>query len=156
MKKMYFKQGDVVEVMKSESPWNGSYLKAKVLEDPTSYGMCRVKYKSGRCPRTNLPMRETVNVRMLRPYPACVEFEWFEIGDVVDAFDIMDAWWKGVITQREGVYYKVYFETRLVLAEFRHYKLRLHQEWEMKDDDEGEWKYTKNVDPEYSFDEDSD
>ncbi|KAL6515901.1 hypothetical protein OROGR_019206 [Orobanche gracilis] len=133
-----FKKGAQVEVSFEDEGFRGSWYTATVLRPPPK--------KTSRRPRIFLqfdtltdaddeerpdePLRESVNLILVRPIPPRESRRRFRVNEDVDAFH-NDGWWEGVIIAvlDGGDRYSVFFRSSREQIDFFESQLRLHREW---------------------------
>ncbi|KAL3849655.1 hypothetical protein ACJIZ3_011537 [Penstemon smallii] len=130
-----FKSGASVEVSLEDEGFHGSWYAATVLRSHTK--------KTSKKPRLLLefhtlcsstshgqPLREAVDVILIRPIPPREPHRRFCISEDVDAFH-NDGWWEGTVTAvlDGGDRYSVFFRSSREQIDFSGSELRLHREW---------------------------
>nr|GLL41906.1 uncharacterized protein LOC109185225 [Ipomoea trifida] len=104
-----FRIGDAVEVTSNEEGFVGSYYEATIVGQLTTGDAYVVEYKNLVTDDFSAPLTENVPLVQIRPQPLQVQSTFFDMYQVVDAFD-NDGWWVGQITGEYRNSYYVYFE----------------------------------------------
>ncbi|KAI3449369.1 hypothetical protein Pfo_006034 [Paulownia fortunei] len=133
-----FKKGAQVEVSFEEEGFRGSWYTATVLRPPSK--------KTSKIPRlflqfdtlsatddhkhTTEPLREAVDLILVRPIPPRESRRGFRVSEDVDAFH-NDGWWEGIVIAvlDGGNRYSVFFRSSREQIDFSEFQLRLHREW---------------------------
>lgn len=122
-----FEIGAEVEVTSADHSLRGTLFPAKIIARLCKTNKVVVEYKS--LEATDVPLRESVDIVLLRPLPPPEKDHSFDFGDEVDAF-FSGGWWEGVITQvAQGPAYWVYFRFAKQEFHFQPSELRRHREW---------------------------
>ncbi|CAK9145242.1 unnamed protein product [Ilex paraguariensis] len=128
-----FKKGAVVEVSFEDEGFRGSWYSATVLRTVSK------KNKKIFLEFHNLmaddkgtkPLREFIDIILVRPVPPREPKRSFKLSEEVDAFH-NDGWWEGVVThvlEGSSTRYSVFFRSSREQIEFQDSDLRLHREW---------------------------
>ncbi|KAL3648133.1 hypothetical protein CASFOL_009101 [Castilleja foliolosa] len=133
-----FRKGAQVEVSFEDEGFRGSWYTATVLRPPPK--------KASRKPRIRLqfdtltdadeeeraakPLRENVDLILVRPIPPRESRRQFRVDEDVDAFH-NDGWWEGVVIAvlDGGDRYSIFFRSSREQIDFPESQLRLHREW---------------------------
>ncbi|XP_016447153.1 DUF724 domain-containing protein 10-like [Nicotiana tabacum] len=130
----YLTKGSTVEVTSDEDELKGVWFEATVLG---FFGLPNsekeeilVEYKSILADEnSSAPLREYVDMSLVRPVPPKEKIERFELNDPVDASH-KDGWWTAAITGvLEDSRYKVTFQNPPEELEFGISDLRFHRDW---------------------------
>lgn len=133
-----FKKGAQVEVSLEDEGFRGSWYTATVLRPPPQKNSKKrrllVQFDTltttdgGK--RTNHPLRETVDLILVRPIPPRESRRRFLVGEDVDAFH-NDGWWEGIVIAvlDGGDRYSIYFRSSREQIDFPERQVRLHREW---------------------------
>nr|GLL42197.1 DUF724 domain-containing protein 3 [Ipomoea trifida] len=103
-----FRIGDAVEVTSNDEGFVGSYYEATIVGQLTTGDVYVVEYKNLVTDDFSAPLTENVPLAQIRPQPLQVQSTFFDMYQVVDAFD-NDGWWVGQITGEYRNSYYVYF-----------------------------------------------
>ncbi|KAH9627070.1 hypothetical protein KSS87_023758 [Heliosperma pusillum] len=121
-------QGRQVEVSSDEDGFEGAWFAASIIE-VRGKDKFLIEYHDLMTDDNKQLMREEVDAFHIRPCPPKVEVGKFNQYGEVDAL-YNDGWWVGIVSKVLGrSKYKVYFKTTNEEMEFKHDKLRLHQDW---------------------------
>lgn len=151
-----FKKGSMVEVSSDDQGLRGSWFTATVLRSVSRRShKIFVQYKTlvtTKDPKK--PLREFVDVVLVRPLPPREPHRSFRLSEEVDAFHL-DGWWEGIVTavhphphpsggggggdnddhdtssssSVDSVTYSVFFRHSREQIDFPGSDLRLHREW---------------------------
>ncbi|KAK9704731.1 hypothetical protein RND81_07G007500 [Saponaria officinalis] len=135
-KEKVFGRGTQVEVSSDEEGFRGAWYVATVVKHSESKDKMLVEYDSLLSDEKGVPLRESVDVKYVRPTPPLDKPGLkFRVNDVVDAY-YQDGWWSGVITQvinnssrGKEEEYKVLFSNPAHEIVFASSQLRLHRSW---------------------------
>ncbi|XP_031106320.1 protein AGENET DOMAIN (AGD)-CONTAINING P1-like [Ipomoea triloba] len=122
-----FRIGDAVEVTSNDEGFMGSYYEATVVGQLTG-DVYIVEYKNLVTDDFSAPLRENVPLAQIRLQPPQVQSTFFNMYQVVDAFD-NDGWWVGQITGEYRNRYYVYFEHFGEETLYHRDNIRIHQDW---------------------------
>ncbi|KAG8363931.1 hypothetical protein BUALT_Bualt19G0073700 [Buddleja alternifolia] len=124
-----FSLGELVEVSSDEEGYEGAWFAATVIKE-LKKGRYLVEYQSLKNDEDTNFLREEVDNIHIRPCPSNVRLvDRYEVHDEVDAL-YNDGWWVGVISKvLKNNRYSVYFRNTHEELNFKHYDLRMHQEW---------------------------
>ncbi|XP_074311301.1 protein AGENET DOMAIN (AGD)-CONTAINING P1 [Silene latifolia] len=121
-------KGNRVEVCSDEDGFEGAWFAASIIEVPRKDKFL-IEYHDLMTDDNTQLMREEVDAFHIRPCPPKVEVVKFNQYDEVDAL-YNDGWWVGIVLKVLGrSKYKVFFKATNEEMEFKHEKLRLHQDW---------------------------
>ncbi|EYU46836.1 hypothetical protein MIMGU_mgv1a022506mg, partial [Erythranthe guttata] len=130
-----FEKDAQVEVSFEEEGFRGSWYTATVLRPPSSrkprisvqFHTLTVKDPLN---DTTHPLRESVDLILVRPIPPRESRRSFRVDDDVDAFH-NDGWWEGIVIAviDGGTRYSVYFRSSREQIDFPESLIRLHREW---------------------------
>ncbi|CAI9764223.1 unnamed protein product [Fraxinus pennsylvanica] len=135
----YFRPGEPVEVSSDEDGYEGAWFPATIVKKLDSGYL--IEYQTLRNENDTDFLREEVDSLHIRPCPPDIELlDRFEVLDKVEAlYD--DVWWVGVISKvRKYDEYNVYFRSFDEELEFKHSRLRAHQNWI-----NGKWVFAPKV-----------
>lgn len=137
----WFKKGSMVEVSSDDQGLRGSWFTATVLRSVARRShKIFVEYASLVTVKDpTKPLREFVDVILVRPLPPREPHRSFFLGDEVDAFHL-DGWWEGIVTavldhphnspsSLDSARYSVFFRHSREQIDFSGRDLRLHREW---------------------------
>lgn len=135
---MDFQVGEQVEVIMQEEGFKGSYYTGTIVskEGTSQY---KVEYKTLLKEDESGPLEEVINIDLLRPMQPSVPVIYFDLYQLVDAYE-NDGWWVGIICGKFQSNYFVYFPSIEKQGSFPLEKLRKHQEWHNR-----EWNPAKLV-----------
>nr|GMC52991.1 DUF724 domain-containing protein 3 [Ipomoea batatas] len=123
-----FRIGDAVEVASNDEGFEGSYYEATVVGQLTTGNVYIVQYKNLMTDDFSAPLTENVPLAQILPQPPQVQSTFFNMYQVVDAFD-NDGWWVGQITGEYRNRYYVYFENFGEEILYHRDNIRIHQDW---------------------------
>ncbi|KAL8527171.1 hypothetical protein ACS0TY_005157 [Phlomoides rotata] len=135
-----FKSGAEIEVSFEEEGFRGSWFSATVLRHVSKRTNKKprllVQFHTltagdDNCKGNAQPLRETVDLVLVRPIPPRESQRRFNVGEDVDAFH-SDGWWEGVVMSVNddgGTTYAVFFRSSREQLLFQESQLRLHREW---------------------------
>ncbi|KAJ9546367.1 hypothetical protein OSB04_018910 [Centaurea solstitialis] len=123
-----FSEGTRVEVRSDEEGYHGSWYVATVVGS-VGNGKLLVQYDTLTTDDGLQPLVEMAHASNLRPLPPIINrIDRFKNLEEVDAW-YNDGWWVGLVSKvLDGLKYVVYFWTTNEESEFKHSKLRPHQE----------------------------
>ncbi|KAI7992866.1 Protein AGENET DOMAIN (AGD)-CONTAINING P1 [Camellia lanceoleosa] len=127
----WLKKGAEVEVSFEDEGFRGSWYTATVLRTVSKKNnKIFVEFHSLMADdRGSKPLREFVNVILVRPVPPRELTRTFKLSEEVDAFH-NDGWWEGIVTAiLQDSRYSVFFRSSREQIDFPDSDLRLHREW---------------------------
>ncbi|KAH9689742.1 protein AGENET DOMAIN (AGD)-CONTAINING P1 [Citrus sinensis] len=132
-----FNPGSQVEISSNDVGFRGSWFMGTVIRRPMARNPTKYLVEYSRLFETEAgkkPLKEVVDLDLLRPLAPREKERQFKLGEEVDAF-YNDGWWEGVITEVDDGKFAVYFRNSKEQIKFAAEDLRLHREWI-----KGEWK----------------
>ena len=125
-----FRKGKEVEVSFDEEGFRGSWYTATVIRTVSKSNKIFVEFNTLMADdRGTKPLREFVNLILVRPIPPREPNPIFQLSQEVDAFH-NDGWWEGVVTAvLENSRFSVFFRSSREELQFLNSDLRLHREW---------------------------
>ncbi|GAA0152661.1 hypothetical protein LIER_37535 [Lithospermum erythrorhizon] len=128
----WFNKGSIVEVCLEDEGFRGSWYTATVLRSVSRRSnkvLLEFHTLMSDSKPTSKPLRQFVDVILVRPVPPRESNRGFLVDEEVDAFH-NDGWWEGVVTDAYQVgRYSVFFRCSREQIEFAEEDLRLHREW---------------------------
>ncbi|KAL6968669.1 E2 ubiquitin-conjugating enzyme [Sarracenia purpurea var. burkii] len=126
-----FKKGAEVEVSFEDEGFRGSWYTATVIRTVSKKNnKIFVEFHNLKADdRGRKPLREFVNIILVRPVPPREPRRSFKLSEEVDAFH-NDGWWEGIVTAvLDDSRFSVFFRSSREQIDFRDSDLRLHREW---------------------------
>ncbi|KAG8389590.1 hypothetical protein BUALT_Bualt02G0244900 [Buddleja alternifolia] len=130
-----FKRGAQVEVSLEDEGFRGSWYTATVVRSLSNNKTSkkpprRLFLQFHTLTALDQPLREAVDLILVRPIPPRESRRRFHVSEDVDAFH-NDGWWEGIVTAvlDGGNRYSVFFRSSREQIDFAESQLRVHREW---------------------------